>query len=473
MIDIKPILDTVERAGQAVLDAKNEENTLATRQYEEMLADAYLRARSCIVREISLLTPHIPIWSDGLGDYSEFCHGCEKNWVVTSFDNALDFKDGGQLTIDIALIEQGAPVLGLVHLPCQKITYWGAQGLGAFKILASGEVLGISLKMPVPGLSKRENIEPFSAISYMPGNMNVVEGSTDMVKLNHSLKICVIIEGLSDLTFTMTSESRLDLAAGHAIVSAAGGDILAYPSLAPLRYISDTPIQPKKFFISTNNSVPYMFPKDEGWKDDIIYERRQNDSKADVIWHRTQVDEQMRATSLNQRPRCIWLTGLSGSGKSTIANSLELCLHNAGRHTFLLDGDNVRQGLNKDLGMSSEDRAENIRRVGEVAKLMVDAGLIVVTAFISPFRADRAQVRALFTEGSFVEVFVDTPLDECERRDVKGLYAKARRGELKDFTGIDSRYEAPIKPDVHLFPGESTLKDCVKTLINALEEPCS
>ncbi|UZS70297.1 adenylyl-sulfate kinase [Pseudomonas syringae] len=190
-----------------------------------------------------------------------------------------------------------------------------------------------------------------------------------------------------------------------------------------------------------------------------------------MIWHRTQVDQTMRAASLNQRPRCIWLTGLSGSGKSTIANSLELSLYKAGRHTFLLDGDNVRQGLNKDLGMSAEDRAENIRRVGEVAKLMVDAGMIVVTAFISPFRADRDGVRALFSEDSFIEVFVDTPLQECERRDVKGLYAKARRGELKDFTGIDSSYEEPVSPDVHLFPGESSLQVCVETLLRALDEP--
>ena len=201
----------------------------------------------------------------------------------------------------------------------------------------------------------------------------------------------------------------------------------------------------------------------------IVYERRSHSSKAEVIWHHTQVTQRMRAVSLDQRPRCIWLTGLSGSGKSTIANSLELLLHNAGRHTFLLDGDNVRQGLNSDLGMSPEDRAENIRRVGEVAKLMVEAGMIVVTAFISPFRADRDGVRALFSEGDFLEVFVDTPLEECERRDVKGLYAKARRGEIKDFTGIDSIYEKPLSPDVHLLAGETSLQECVNMLIQALD----
>jgi bifunctional enzyme CysN/CysC len=146
----------------------------------------------------------------------------------------------------------------------------------------------------------------------------------------------------------------------------------------------------------------------------------------------------------------VWLTGLSGAGKSTIANLLEKKLHAAGRHSFLLDGDNVRHGLNRDLGFTDADRVENIRRVGEVAKLMADAGLIVITAFISPFRAEREMVRDMLPAGEFLEVFVDTPLDEAERRDPKGLYAKARAGELNNFTGIDSPYEPPLAPDLRI-----------------------
>lgn len=180
----------------------------------------------------------------------------------------------------------------------------------------------------------------------------------------------------------------------------------------------------------------------------MSYERRDNDSKAEVIWHQHQIDKSARARQNNQRPMCIWFTGLSGSGKSTLANALEQMLHADGYRTYLLDGDNVRHGLNKDLGMSDEDRAENIRRVGEVAKLMTDAGLIVLTAFISPFRDDRDKVRALFEAGEFVELFVDTPLAECEKRDPKGLYKKARAGEIKEFTGIDSPYETPEKAEV-------------------------
>ena len=147
------------------------------------------------------------------------------------------------------------------------------------------------------------------------------------------------------------------------------------------------------------------------------YEKRENESQAEVIWHQTHITKDDRAKQKNQVPKCIWLTGLSGSGKSTLANALEVALTEQGKHTYLLDGDNVRHGLNKNLGMSDEDRTENIRRVSEVAKLMVDAGLVVITAFISPFRADRDAARALFEDGEFVEVFADAPLEECEKRD--------------------------------------------------------
>jgi bifunctional enzyme CysN/CysC len=152
----------------------------------------------------------------------------------------------------------------------------------------------------------------------------------------------------------------------------------------------------------------------------------------------------------DQSARVLWFTGLSGAGKSTIANLVEKKLHAMGRHTFLLDGDNVRHGLNKDLGFTDADRVENVRRVGEVAKLMADAGLIVLCAFISPFRAERRMVRDMMKEGEFMEVFVDTPLAEAEKRDAKGLYKKARRGELTNFTGIDSPYEPPEQAEVRI-----------------------
>ncbi|MEM9059780.1 MAG: sulfate adenylyltransferase subunit CysN [Pseudomonadota bacterium] len=175
---------------------------------------------------------------------------------------------------------------------------------------------------------------------------------------------------------------------------------------------------------------------------------------SNIEWHQMKVDKTARAAANGQTPRVLWFTGLSGSGKSTVADRLEQKLHAIGRRTYLLDGDNVRHGLNKDLGFTDHDRVENIRRVAEVAKLMADAGLIVLTSFISPFRAERQMARDLLDEAEFVEVFVDTPLDVCEARDPKGLYRKARAGQLKNFTGIDSDYEAPEAAEITLKSAE-------------------
>ncbi len=187
-----------------------------------------------------------------------------------------------------------------------------------------------------------------------------------------------------------------------------------------------------------------------------------------VHWQATDIDRDMRANLKNQRPALLWFTGLSGSGKSTIANLVEKKLHRMNRHSFLLDGDNVRHGLNRDLGFTEADRIENIRRVGEVARLMSDAGLIVITAFISPFRAEREMVRAMLPEGEFLEIFIDTPLAEAERRDVKGLYKKARAGQLKNFTGIDSPYEAPENPEIRIDTTAMTPEEAADLIIDRL-----
>ena len=187
-----------------------------------------------------------------------------------------------------------------------------------------------------------------------------------------------------------------------------------------------------------------------------------------VHWQATVITREAHADLKNQKPKVLWFTGLSGSGKSTIANEVEKLLNMMNRHTFLLDGDNVRHGLNKDLGFTEADRIENIRRVGEVAKLMTDAGLIVLTAFISPFRAERKLVRAMLPESEFVEIFVDTPLEVAEKRDVKGLYKKARAGELKNFTGIDSPYEPPEQPDIRVNTVEMSPVEAAEYIIRQI-----
>jgi len=181
-----------------------------------------------------------------------------------------------------------------------------------------------------------------------------------------------------------------------------------------------------------------------------------------------EINQKARCNLLSQKPICIWFTGLSGSGKSTIANALEIELHKHGKLTYIIDGDNIRHGINRDLGFTKEDRIENIRRVSEIAKLMVDAGLIVLVTFITPYRADRESVRNRFDMGQFLEVFVDTPIEECERRDRKGLYKKARAGKIKNFTGIDSPYESPIKPDMIIATQKNSLELIIKKIINEL-----
>jgi bifunctional enzyme CysN/CysC len=187
-----------------------------------------------------------------------------------------------------------------------------------------------------------------------------------------------------------------------------------------------------------------------------------------IHWQSFDISREARAGLKNQKPAVLWFTGFSGAGKSTIANLVEKRLHRMNRHTFLLDGDNVRHGLNKDLGFTQADRVENIRRVGEVARLMTDAGLIVITAFISPFRAERQMVRDMIEHGEFIEVFIDTPLAEAERRDAKGLYKKARAGALANFTGIDSPYEPPIAPEISIDTTRMTAAEAADLIVDRL-----
>ena len=188
-----------------------------------------------------------------------------------------------------------------------------------------------------------------------------------------------------------------------------------------------------------------------------------------IVWHSTKITQKDRLKRLNQRPCIIWFTGLSASGKSTIANAVEQQLFQRGHLTYLLDGDNLRHGLSQDLGFNEEDRIENIRRIGEVSKLFLDAGIIVLSAFISPFRADRQIARNLVNNGDFIEVFVDTPLKVCEQRDPKGLYEKARSGNITNFTGIDSPYEIPDSPEVRVYGYDQSIIDSSLTVIQFLE----
>lgn len=188
-----------------------------------------------------------------------------------------------------------------------------------------------------------------------------------------------------------------------------------------------------------------------------------------VVWHNHTVDKAFRSQLKSQKPVVLWFTGLSGAGKSTVAGALEARLAESGYHTYLLDGDNVRHGLCSDLGFSEQDRRENIRRIGELAKLMADAGLIVLSAFISPHRVERQLVREMLPQGEFLEVYVNTSLEVCEQRDPKGLYKKARAGEIANFTGIDADYEAPLEPEIDLLAGEKSIEELVDDCLQVLK----
>ncbi|MES9992539.1 MAG: adenylyl-sulfate kinase [Candidatus Thiodiazotropha sp.] len=189
-----------------------------------------------------------------------------------------------------------------------------------------------------------------------------------------------------------------------------------------------------------------------------------------VYWHEATVTRERREQMNRHRAKLLWFTGLSGSGKSTLAHALEEELHQRGCRTYVFDGDNVRHGLCRDLGFSTDDRTENIRRIGEMAKLFVDAGVIALTAFISPIREDRARARGLFPHGDFIEVYINCPLEVCETRDVKGLYKKARAGEIPNFTGISSPYEPPNKPEITIETQDRSVSECVNELVEALEK---
>ena len=189
-----------------------------------------------------------------------------------------------------------------------------------------------------------------------------------------------------------------------------------------------------------------------------------------IKWHHGKIIKEDRVKLLNQKGVTIWLTGLSGSGKSTIAVELEHALIENRHQAYILDGDNIRHGLNKNLGFSPEDRTENIRRIGEVAKLFTDAGIITIAAFISPYREDRDAVRKLLNDGEFIEVYVECPLDVCEERDTKGLYKKARAGEVKDFTGISAPYEEPLNPELTIDSSKQTVEESTRAVLNYLEE---
>lgn len=471
MIDISKVVGIARDAGALILRVYQKDFAVYEKQDQSPLTEADLKAHEHIVGALQQLTPDIPVLSEESSPaVMAQRSGWSRYWLVDPLDGTKEFiKKNGEFTVNIALVVDGYPVMGVVHAPALEVTYWGEAEKGAHKQSGDGPVTAIHVA-PLPASEQIWRVVGSRSHASEDFNQFMTRlPNAELVSMGSSLKLCLVAEGKADLYPRLGPTSEWDTAAAHAVVAAAGGQVLAWPSLQPLRYNQNAESLLNPFFMVCSLPDTRWAGEEGGHAAGIVYERKEHDSKAEVVWHNTQVTPAMRAAALGQKPCCIWLTGLSGSGKSTIANALELTLHQQGKHTFLLDGDNVRHGLNKDLGMSDRDRAENIRRVGEVAKLMVDSGLIVVTAFISPFRHDRDQVRAMFGVGEFIEVFVDTPLEECEKRDPKGLYKKAREGKIKDFTGIDSPYESPVNPELTFNTVNKPLNQIIKSLIGVLQ----
>ncbi|PRD18721.1 UNVERIFIED_CONTAM: cysC [Trichonephila clavipes] len=470
-VDMMAVVAIAEQAGSIVMSVYERPLVVEHKGDDSPLTEADLRSHEHIVTALRAAYPDIPVLSEESSPAdAEARMTWREYWLIDPLDGTKEFiKRNGEFTVNIALVRDGMPVAGVVHAPALGLTYWGEQGAGAYKREAGAEARAIQVAQPpcepgewrVVGSRSHASPEFEQFMRSLPDSRLVSMGS--------SLKLCLVAEGAADLYPRLGPTSEWDTAAAQAVVEAAGGHVLTYPTLRPMRCNQNPASLLNPHFIVCARPHRY-WSGGPLYGDDISYERRRHDSKSDVVWLNTQVTAAMRSANLSQVPRCIWLTGLSGAGKSTIANALELALHAVGRHTYLLDGDNVRHGLCRDLGMTDADRSENIRRVGELARLMVDAGLIVVTAFISPFRADRDRVRALFPPGQFVEVHVHAPLAECERRDPKGLYRKAREGVISHFTGIDSPYEEPEVAELTVNTHELSRIECISAIMRYINE---
>jgi 3'(2'),5'-bisphosphate nucleotidase len=467
-VDVMKLVALSHEAGEAVMRIYETDFGVYSKADQSPLTEADLASHECLVKGLTSLYPAIPVLSEESAgsDYEERM-SWKTYWLIDPLDGTKEFlKKNGEFTVNIALIENGRPVVGVVYAPALGITYWGSAE-GAFRQETGVAAARIRVSA-LPSSAKGWRV--VGSRSHQTPEFEVFMQAlpqADLVSMGSSLKLCLVAEGKADLYPRLGPTSEWDTAAAQAVVEAAGGKVLELDTLMPMRCNSrpDTLLNP--YFIVCPDVSP-VWAKKPVTATGATYEVKDHQSQANVVWHHTSVTPALRGELNRQKPMCIWLTGYSGSGKSTIANALELALHQHGFHTFLLDGDNVRHGLCKDLGMSDAARTENIRRVGEVAKLMVEAGLIVITAFISPFRKDRDAARALFPDGEFIEAFINTPLEVCMSRDPKGLYKKALAGEIKDFTGVDSAYEPPLQSDLEINTNGRTVEECVADIIGQL-----
>ncbi len=455
---VDKVIKIANAAGAAVLKIYQEEVCLVeTKSDSSPLTAADTSSHNIIVSGLLELTPDIPIVSEeGAALSWAQRRNLSEYWLVDPLDGTKEFiARNGEFTVNIAYIKDNRSILGVVYAPVKNVLYFGSEEGGAFKSVNGATPVRIHVSdIPqdhelwrIVGSRSHRNDEFQSFVKKFP--------LFEVAAVGSSLKMCLVAEGVADLYPRLSPTSEWDTAASQAILESAGGSVINKDTMRPLKYNTKESMLNPKFIACAGKAAI--------WANEKI-------TSEDIVWHDMPVDKQSRAKEMKQKPVIIWFTGLSGSGKSTSASALEQKLVALGYKTYLLDGDNVRHGLCSDLGFSDRDRSENIRRVGEVASLMIDAGLIVLASFISPFKRERNIVRRMVNVGEFIEVHINTPIATCENRDAKGLYKKARSGQLKNFTGIDSPYEIPESPEISIDTSSMTVDQVTDYLISRLSD---
>lgn len=464
--DIDNLIALVRKAGESIMSIYNSGDYEILRKSDNSpLTEADLSSHEIITAGLQKKFPNVDVVSEeGALPAWEIRRKFKYYWLIDPLDGTKEFLNrNGEFTVNIALIACHKPVFGLVYAPVKKILYYGGHDVTAVKQIDGGPIQKLHVR-PLPNENTPVQIVG-SRSSRNEAFDSVVESfeKFDLVLIGSSLKLCLVAEGTADLYPRLGPTCHWDTAAAQAVVEAAGGQVVEYESGKPLQYNTQESLLNPNFLVSSKAyCVVDQFKNKYLDKENTAVQRR------DVVWQEMGITKETRAHRFKQKPTIIWFTGLSGSGKSTSASSLEQYLFANGYITYLLDGDNVRHGLCSDLKFSDSDRVENIRRVGEIAKLFLDAGMIVLVSFISPFRRDRELVRGLVAPDEFIEVHVNTPMSVCEQRDIKGLYKRARAGDIRNFTGVDSPYEVPKTPELEINTAERDVGEIVQDLISGL-----
>ncbi len=449
------LLPLVKEVGVEVMKVYGSDFSTDFKEDESPVTQADLISNDILIGKLKANFPHEIVSEEVEG---EVVDKNVKIWVIDPLDGTSDFvQKTDEFSIMIALLDKGIPVIGVVYVPALKKLYFAEKGKGAYVQVGEAEPERLEV-------SKVSDLKDFSVVrsrnhfgeddQAIANNLNV----SSFKKMGSvGVKFGAIAEGKAELCYYTTDRMGIwDDCASHVILKEAGGEVFTIDGSEPIYDLDSKKM--KKGFIGTNGTN----------KAEILKAIQR--VKKNIRVEETHIDKDARRNRNKHHSAVLWFTGFSGSGKSTLAKEVERKLFERGVNVYVLDGDNLRFGLNGDLSFSAQDREENIRRVAEVSKLFVDSGHFVMSAFISPYKKDRDLARSLVSEDEFVEVFVDCPIEVCESRDVKGLYQKAREGKIKGFTGIDDPYEVPEKAEIVIDTSNMNVEESVEVILDYLQE---